>query len=114
MRIHRRVKDPEKAARWEELIDRQRKSGRTIVAFCKEEGVPVGQFHWWNRRLREMNEDHRQSAGGGFVELVASVGEASFSGVELTVDGHLSIRLARGFDPETLKVALATIATKTE
>ena len=112
MKNHRAVKDPEKAARWEELIDRQRKSGMTIVAFCKAEGVLVGQFHWWNRRLREMREGHRYSAGGGFVELVARGAEASFSGVELTVDGQLSIRLARGFDPETLKVALATIATK--
>lgn len=107
------VKDPEKAARWEELIDRQRKSGKTIVAFCKEESVLVGQFHWWNRRLREMREGPRKSTGGGFVELVARGAEASFSGVEVTVDGQVSIRLARGFDPETLKVALATIATKT-
>lgn len=114
MRRPRRVKDPEKAARWEELIDRQRKSGMTIVTFCKEESVLVGQFHWWNRRLREMREGQRQRTGGGFVELIARGAEASFSGVELTIDGQLSIRLSRGFDRETLKVALATVATKTE
>ena len=110
-----KMKDPKKAARWEEVIGRQHKSGMTIVAFCKEEGVLVGQFHWWNRRLREMRQGHRRSAKNGFVELVACGAEASFSGVELSVKkGQVSIRLSHGFDPETLKVALATVAPKTE
>jgi hypothetical protein len=112
MRKRRGVKDPKKAARWEKLIARQRKSGKTIVDFCKEEGVLVGQFHWWNKRLRDLRP-HRHGAGRGFVELIASVAESNYSGVELKIDGKVSIRLARGFDPETLKTALTTIATVT-
>jgi hypothetical protein len=112
MKKYGTVKDPAKAARWEELIGRQRKSGKTIVDFCKGEGVLVGQFHWWNKRLREMKGNHRRSRRGGFVELVASVGESNYSGVELRIDEKVSIRLARGFDPQTLKAALATIDTE--
>jgi hypothetical protein len=112
MRNYGSVKDPEKAKRWEQIIARQRKSGKTIVDFCKKQGVRVGQFHWWNRRLREMKGNHRRSRRGGFVELVASVGEPDYSGVELRIDEKLSIRLARGFDPQTLKAALATIDTE--
>ena len=101
----------EKAARWKGLIGEQRKSGMTIVAFCEKEDLTVGQFHWWNRRLRESGE---KRTGGGFVELVAPVAGADFSGVELRVNAHVSIRLARGFNPETLKIALATIGANAE
>ena len=108
------VKDAKKAEHWQRLIGQQRKSGTTIVAFCGKKGVSVGQFHWWNRRLREI----KQKSSGGFVELVAPATEAVSSGVELCLDlsavtaqagGQVSVRLARGFDPETLKAVLAAI-----
>jgi len=96
-----------KAAHWEQVIGEQEGRGMTIAAFCRERGIAVGKFHWWKRRLREMREG---AAGGGFVELVARPAETGYSGVELVVDsGGVSVRLARGFDRETLQVVLATL-----
>jgi len=40
---------------WQRRIDQQQRSGLSIVAFCRKEGVSPGSFHAWRQKL----------AGGG-------------------------------------------------
>lgn len=36
---------------WRQRMERQRASGLSIVAFCREEGVSLATFHAWKRKL---------------------------------------------------------------
>ena len=38
---------------WWQRLERQRASGQSIVAFCREEGVSQATFHVWKRKLRD-------------------------------------------------------------
>ncbi len=110
-------RDPGKEEFWREAMEKHSGSGISIREFCKEENLAEHDFYRWRRELAYRdNERSRQNdrSNSGFVELVAAVAGKDFSGVELSIDGKMSIRLARGFDPETLKAALATIARTTE
>ncbi len=37
---------------WRNRIERQRKSGLTVAAFCRQEGVSSATFYGWKRKLR--------------------------------------------------------------
>ena len=37
------------AEAWQEIIERQRTSGRSQKAFCAAEGLVLGTFHHWKR-----------------------------------------------------------------
>ena len=39
------------AARWRERLDRWKRSGLTITAFCQREGVSQPSFYSWRKRL---------------------------------------------------------------
>lgn len=38
---------------WRQRLEKQRASGQSIVAFCREEGVSQATFHVWKRKLRD-------------------------------------------------------------
>lgn len=41
----------QKRGYWAALLERQRASGLTITAFCRQEHVPMDKFFYWKRRL---------------------------------------------------------------
>ena len=53
-------------AHWQELIERQRASGRSQVAFCRDEGVALSTFTYWARRISAGKE---VSAAVDFISL---------------------------------------------
>ena len=106
-----RPADTAKAAQWRGVIAEQRSSGKSVAAYCRRKGVSAGVFHWWKRRLGA--ECGNQTAAGkeGFIEVAVSARETeSGSGVELRIGERLSVRLARGFDEQTLKAVLSLVA----
>jgi hypothetical protein len=40
-------------AEWREIFQRHSRSGMTVERFCEVEGIAVGGFHRWRRRLSE-------------------------------------------------------------
>jgi hypothetical protein len=46
-----RPPDPATRRRWLQRLDRYRKSGLTVPAFCKREGISTASFYTWRRRL---------------------------------------------------------------
>ena len=100
-------KKGERAAYWRGKVEEQASSGLPIAAFCRKKGLTAGTFSWWKYHLRGRRPGR---ASEGFVELVARGPEIGYSGVEVRIGERLCIRLARGFDPETLKTALAALA----
>ena len=45
--------DPAVAAKWRRRLKRQASSGRSVAAFCEQEGVSPAAFYAWRKRLAE-------------------------------------------------------------
>ena len=90
-----RVANPEVASLWRDRVERQRRSGLSILEFCRREGCSAGNFHAWKRRLpasrstvgkskagRRREASPAPSPRGGFVQfplVVESMIEVRFS-----------------------------------
>jgi len=46
---------------WRQRMERQRASGLSIVAFCREEGVSQASFHTWKRKLHDSKSTQHSS-----------------------------------------------------
>ena len=93
-----RVANPKLASLWRERVERQRRSGLSILEYCRREGVSAANFHAWKRRLRgsrprvvgrSATRGPRRGAGrpsprGGFVQF------------PLTVEATIDVRFADG------------------
>ena len=55
-----RVANPKLASLWRERVERQRRSGLSILEYCRREGFSAGSFHAWKRRLRGVAFDGRE------------------------------------------------------
>ena len=40
-------------AEWAQLLRRRAESGKTINAWCEEQGIPRSMYFYWQRRVRE-------------------------------------------------------------
>ena len=110
-----RVANPKLAARWRERVERQRRSGLSILEYCRREGFSAGNFYAWKRRLQvsrstaesrskkqgQQCASRRQSPRGGFVQF------------PLTVASTMEVRFANGtivsVSAEKLAVTLQTL-----
>lgn len=45
-------RDPRKAEHWSRLIERWRRSGRSVRDFCEHNGIAIPSFYAWRRRLQ--------------------------------------------------------------
>jgi len=92
-----------KAEVWRELIQRQKKSGLTVAAFCQQQGVSGWSFYQWRKRLA-MNQPVRFA--------LVETGEASRQSravVELWLSGGDRLQIAPGADTATLRTVLAVL-----
>jgi hypothetical protein len=68
----------ERRKHWGELIARQQQSGKTVKAFCEENGVGGPSFYAWRKRLK----GKIQPVGFALVET-AAVGQQRGQAMEL-------------------------------
>jgi len=47
-----RAADPKLAVLWRKRLERQTKSGLSVLEYCRQEGVSTASFYAWKRRLR--------------------------------------------------------------
>jgi hypothetical protein len=101
---------PAVAARWEERVARQRRSGLSVAEFCRRERVHPVSFYNWRRRLEGVTQRGR---GGSRIsraflplELVAEesapAGARSPQMCELVL-GSLVCRVPRELDEDGLR-----------
>jgi hypothetical protein len=88
--------------KWRKLVSEQARSGRTVIAFCRERGLCRPYFFAWKKRLEE-------SAAAQFLEVqvskrAASSGDAS---VEIRLQNGRSLVVRPGFDTEHVRALLA-------
>jgi hypothetical protein len=75
----------ERRKHWGELIARQQQSGKTVKAFCEENGVGGPSFYAWRKRLK----GKIQPVGFALVETAAGGPSArSGDGVDLLSSGE--------------------------
>lgn len=91
---------------YEDLVARQAKSGLSVCAFAKLEGVPTSTLAQWKKRLSK-----RKSTTPAKVLLPVRVASAPvrradplpLAEFEVRLRSGHELRLARGFDPATLR-----------
>jgi hypothetical protein len=87
---------------WRDLIERQRKSGESIAAFCRDRGVSAASFYHWRAKLADecaLNE----SGSVSFVPLplgeVMAGARAEFS---VRLPNGVEVAVPNAFDTEAL------------
>jgi transposase-like protein len=104
-------------AQWRQRIAAAARSGRSIRAFCREQGVTEGQFYAWRRRLNRK----AQGAAPQRIRAAAEMTGATFAlvheatttpepaGVELVWTDGRRLRIGPGVDAMTLRTVLAVL-----
>ena len=60
-----RGSDAVKCQQWAKRLERFAKSGQTVAAFCRDEGVSAPSFYQWKRKLGSVNRNHNRLAKRG-------------------------------------------------
>ncbi len=95
----------DRQAHWRTIIDNQSTSGVNIATYCRESHIHTSLFYTWRRKLRK-----QQPFAGGFVELTPGRPGDAASGIHIRLGAKLSIEVARGFDPFTLRAVIETLS----
>lgn len=112
-----------KRREWIERIRRREESGLTVAEFCEWEGVSVGAFYIWQKKLRgEESGSRLKAVGMPQVKARPSSPQASFLPVRISPPGpaaspstRIEIRLGNGVrifvpcsDANTLQAVIET------
>ena len=87
-----------------ELIARQQQSGKTVKAFCEENGVGGPSFYAWRKRLK----GKIQPVGFALVET-AAVGQQPGQAMELILSSGERLQIGPGVDLARLKQVLSAL-----
>ena len=101
------TKQKEQAERrkfWTELIARHEQSGKTVEAFCQENGVGSPSFYSWRKRLAEAG----QPIGFALVETPA-VRPQRGEPVELIMSSGDRLHIGPGADAATVRLVLSIL-----
>jgi transposase-like protein len=88
--------NPERAKHWAEIIRRQDKSGLSVKAFCRVEGLCAQSLYQWRRRLEE-----RAAVSFAVVEVKPET--IASRDVEVILCSSDRLRIPAGVDPQTLR-----------
>src|SRR5262245_20398624 len=102
----RRARDERSEQRWRRRISQWRASGLSVRAFCARHGLPIASFYNWRRVL-----ERRAAEDPAFVpvQVVADTTPAQASALEVVLVSGCTVRVAPGFDTETLRRLLAVL-----
>ena len=102
-------RDAAKERFWRRVVERWRRAGISIRAFCRRESLSEPSFHAWRRELRRRDQEKtsvqsqpafvpvRVAASAPFLELVLAAGQV--------------LRVPPGFDRQTLREVVAALET---
>ena len=107
-------RDTEKARHWQKTIREAARSGLSVREFCRQQKLNVGQFYWWQHRLkvtRPSRATRKPGAGGDTASfaLVSDDPGALDAGIELLLNDGRRLRIRKGVDEETLRAVLAAV-----
>jgi hypothetical protein len=96
---------------WQEVIERQKASGQSIVGFCTGEGLSPASFHAWKRRFRRHPRAIRQKAVNEALVPVQIVSDPArgIGSMEVQWPGGVALR-AQGCDMQTIIAAVTALS----
>ena len=139
MKTRDRQGEAENRRRWEEVVRRWRQGGQSVRAFCREAGLQESALYFWRRRLVEQrqSQDDANSVPQRKRSRVAAISHArrhappprptatflpvrvvedrateAHVGVEIVLGGGRCVRVAAGFDRQTLTDVLAVLEVR--
>jgi len=127
--MRQRERSKQALGKWRKLVSEQGRSGQSVAAFCREQGLCAPQFYAWKKRLREADagqgvlraplakfvEVKLVPAGPGLAGAGRDAGAASVSRaagdvrVEILLKNGRSLRVGPGFDAELVRALLAVV-----
>jgi transposase len=96
--------DPATHHRWQQRLDRFRKSGLAVAHFCEREGISTASFYAWRRRLQA--EPPPAAAAGPRLVPIRLVPPLPSAPVELLLPSGCVLRLSPDTDPTWLRQLL--------
>lgn len=115
-----RALDRKLIAQWRQHLKKQPRSGLTIEKYCQQEGIVVGTFYAWKRRLKpvESTPAPRQRKLAGNAGRSARSGSKTASGfvqLQLPISSRIEVRFADGtllsLPPGNLEALSTTLRT---
>ena len=95
---------------WRIVIGRWRRSGRSVRAFCRAEGISEPRFYWWRRRL-EQTDLHKPAFLP--VHVVRDDPDPPPTPtIEVVLANGRSLRVTPGFDPQTLRALVEILEAR--
>ena len=93
-----RIADPELASLWQERVEEQTRSGLSVAAYCRREGVSPGSFYAWKGRLRTSRAMvvKKTASRGPRQASVAGALRGGFVQVPVAVESVIDVRFADG------------------
>jgi transposase len=94
--------------KWRGLVAEQSGSGQSIAAFCRDRGLPTGQFFAWKKRLSRAGTEE-------FIEVQVQRApsqtpkEKCGGAIEIHLTEGWRIRVEPGFDAEHLRAVVAAL-----
>lgn len=85
---------------WTNLLSEFDSCNQTVSSFCDINEVPVWQFYYWKKRLKQSNSTF---------EEVSILEDVNSSGIHLSV-GSLNIHVQNNFSESTLRRVLSTLS----
>src|SRR5437879_4079905 len=92
---------------WRTMLARWRRSGLKVREFCRSEGISEPTFYGWRRRLAQSEETRPAFLP---VQVVSESVEPPLTrGIEVVLANGRCLRVAPGFDPNTLTQLVALL-----
>ena len=104
-------RDPAKERFWRRMLQRWRRSGLSVRAFCQQQRLSEARFYAWRRTLSRRDEQLPAFVPVQILppEEPVVTTPAGGSGLELVLPGGRILRIACAFDEPTLRRLLAVL-----
>jgi transposase len=105
----------EREIHWQDLIDRQDASNKSIADFCQDQGISTASFYAWRRRLQFPRRPVPSIVPSSALVPVRIVTEPSLmrEAVIVELPGGIVLRVATGCDAATLRTVVAMLTAET-
>ena len=93
-------------SKWQSLVARQVRSGKSVRQFCSEEGLSPATLFWWRSKLKSREASHLIPVT---VVDAPSPMPPSVEAFELSI-GNATLSIPHGFDAEELRRILQVLS----
>ena len=101
-------RNPRKEARWRKHLRRQQGAGQSVRDYCREHGLAESSFHFWRREIVRRDCEIGTRGPTAFVPIAVQP-DAPASDLEVVLASGRVVRVAAGFEVDTLRRLLALL-----